>query len=74
MGERARLEIPPFDRLRVVSEVEPPDAGVRGISLSSVGSRCPHPEPQINPNLFVDFTLRQQYILLKTDLDKTLNF
>ena len=27
-----RLKIPPFDRLRVVSEVEAPEAGVRGKS------------------------------------------
>ena len=29
MHSRVRLKIPPFDRLRVVSEVEPPEAGVR---------------------------------------------
>jgi hypothetical protein len=28
MHSRVRLKIPPFDRLRVVSEVEPPEAGV----------------------------------------------
>ena len=28
---RVRLKIPPFDKLRVVSEVEPPEAGVRGM-------------------------------------------
>jgi len=27
MHSRVRLKIPPFDRLRVVSEVEPPEAG-----------------------------------------------
>ncbi len=30
---RVRLKIPPFDWLRVVSEVEPPEAGVRSHSL-----------------------------------------
>jgi len=34
-GERVRLKIPPFDRLRVVSEVEPPEAGVRGNQVES---------------------------------------
>jgi hypothetical protein len=29
LGERIKLKIPPFDELRVVSEVEPPPAGVR---------------------------------------------
>jgi hypothetical protein len=29
-GEKTRSKIPPFDKLRVVSEVEPPEAGVRG--------------------------------------------
>jgi hypothetical protein len=30
LGGEDRLKIPPFDWLRVVSEVEPPEAGVRG--------------------------------------------
>jgi hypothetical protein len=29
MGEGPRSKIPPFDKLRVVSEAEPPEAGVR---------------------------------------------
>jgi hypothetical protein len=32
LGEKVRLKIPPFDELRVVSEVEPPKAGMRGKS------------------------------------------
>jgi hypothetical protein len=29
LGEKVRLKIQPFDWLRVVSEVEPPEAGAR---------------------------------------------
>jgi hypothetical protein len=32
------LKIPPFDRLRVVSEVEPPEAGERGTKGGEVFS------------------------------------
>jgi hypothetical protein len=37
---RIKSKIPPFDLLRVVSEVEPPEAGVRGMFVFT----SPHPD------------------------------
>jgi hypothetical protein len=39
MHSRARLKIPSFDWLRMVSEVEPPEAGVRSTKLNTSISR-----------------------------------